>query len=98
MSLQQYQPPHPGGFIKRVYIDPFKLGINELAKELHVSASTLSRLINEKSDISPEMALKLSKVIGRSAESWLQMQDNYNLWKAKTELDLSGYKAISFAY
>lgn len=98
MKIEQHNPPHPGGFIKRVYIDPFKLGINELAKELHVSASTLSRLINEKSNISPEMALKLSKVIGRSAESWLLMQDNYNLWKAKTALDLSGYKAISFAY
>lgn len=98
MSLQQYEPPHPGGFIKRTYLEPFNLTSKHVADKLHVSGSTFNRLINEKSDITPEMALKLSKVLGRSAESWLLMQDNYNLWKAKTEIDLSGYKAISFAY
>jgi len=97
MSIQQHNPPHPGGFIKRVYLEPHGLGSNEVAAKLQVSPSTFNRLINEKSDVSPEMALKLSKVLGRSPESWLLMQDNFNLSKAKNEIDLSNYKAIKFA-
>jgi addiction module HigA family antidote len=97
MSIQQYNPPHPGGFIKRVYLEPNGLGSNEVAAKLKVSASTFNRLINEKSDVSPEMALKLSKVLGRSPESWLLMQDNFNLWKAKNDIDLSSYETIKFA-
>jgi addiction module HigA family antidote len=97
MSIQQHNPPHPGGFIKRVYLEPNGLGSNEVAVKLQVSASTFNRLINEKSDMSPEMALKLSKVLGRSPESWLLMQDNFNLWKVKNEIDLSSYETIKFA-
>lgn len=97
MSIQQHNPPHPGGFIKRVYLEPHGLGSNEVAAKLKVSASTFNRLINEKSDVSPEMALRLSKVLGRSPESWLLMQDSFNLWKAKNEIDLSDYDPIKFA-
>lgn len=97
MSIQQHNPPHPGGFIKRVYLEPNGLGSNEVSAKLKVSASTFNRLINEKSDISPEMALKLSKVLGRSPESWLLMQDNFDLWKARNTIDLSSYESIKFA-
>jgi len=97
MIIQQSSPPHPGGFIKRVYLEPNQLGSNEVAAKLKVSPSTFNRLINEKSDVSPEMALKLSKVLGRSPESWLMMQDNYNLMKVKKDIDLSGYESIQFA-
>lgn len=97
MSIEQHNPPHPGGFIKRTYLEPFSLGSNAVADMLKVSHSTFNRLINEKADISPEMALKLSKVIGRSAESWLAMQDNFNLWRAKQEIDLARYEPIKFA-
>lgn len=97
MSIQQYNPPHPGGFIKRVYLEPHGLGSNEVASMLKVSASTFNRLINEKSDVSPEMALRLSIVLGRSPESWLLMQDNFDLSKAKSEIDLSDYESIKFA-
>jgi addiction module HigA family antidote len=97
MTIQQYSPPHPGGFIKRVYLEPNQLGSNEVAAKLKVSPSTFNRLINEKSDVSPEMALKLSKVLGRSPESWLMMQDNYNLMKVKKDIDLGGYESIQFA-
>lgn len=88
---------HPGEFIKRVYLEPFDIGANELARSLKVSPSTLSRLLNRKSDVSPEMALKLSKVIGRSPESWTMMQDNYDLHVANQRINLDGLTAISFA-
>ncbi|MBV5330788.1 MAG: HigA family addiction module antidote protein, partial [Chlorobium sp.] len=66
MTIQQHNPMHPGSFIKRVYLEPFNVGSNELARKLQVSAGLVSRLLNSKTDISPAMALKLSKVLGRS--------------------------------
>lgn len=97
MEIQQHNPLHPGAFIKRVYLDPFGVGSNELARKLKVSGGLISRLLNEKTDISPSMALKLSVVLGRSPESWLLMQDNYNLWKARKEVNLDDFEGISFA-
>ncbi len=97
MTIQQHKPLHPGEFIKRVYLEPNNIGSNELSRKLHVSTGLISRLLNCKTDVSPEMALKLSKVLGRSAESWLSMQDNYNLWKARKELDLKQFDRITFA-
>ena len=87
---------HPGEFIARVYLEPFDLGSNELARKLKVSPGLISRLVNGKTDVSPAMALKLSKVLGRSPESWLLMQDNYNLWLARQQIDLSQYESIQF--
>ena len=96
MIIRQHNPMHPGTFIKRVYLEPFNVGSNELARKLQVSTGLVSRLLNGKTDISPAMALKLSKVLGRSPESWLLMQDNYDLWQARKEIDLGNYEAISF--
>ncbi len=97
MTIKQHNPMHPGAFIKRVYLTPFGIASNELARKLQVSTGLISRLINSKTDISPTMALKLSKVLGRSPESWLLMQDNYNLWQARQNIDLQKYEAMSFA-
>ena len=96
MIIQQHNPMHPGAFLKRVYMEPFGIGSNKLALKLQVSPGLVSRLINEKTDVSPAMALKLSKVLGRSPESWLLMQDNFDLWKARQEIDLSKYETIAF--
>lgn len=97
MAIQQHNPLHPGKFIKGVYLEPFNIGSNELARKLQVSAGLVSRLLNGKTDVSPAMALKLSVVLGRSPESWLLMQDNYNLWEARKEVNLNDFEAISFA-
>jgi addiction module HigA family antidote len=96
MTLQQHNPLHPGTFIKRVYLEPFEVGSDELARKLQVSTGLVSRLLNGKTDISPAMALRLSKVLGRSPESWLLMQDNYDLWQARKEVDLTKLEPISF--
>jgi addiction module HigA family antidote len=97
VAIQQHNPLHPGAFIKRVYLEPFEIGSNELARRLQVSAGLISRLLNGKTDLSPAMALKLSVVLGRSPESWLLMQDNYNLWEARKDVNLGDFEAISFA-
>jgi len=83
MSIEQHNPVHPGMFIKRVYIAPNNIDVAELARKLHVSSRSASRLLNGKTEVSAVMALKLSKVLGRSAESWLSMQRNYSLWMAR---------------
>jgi addiction module HigA family antidote len=84
-----HNPPHPGEFISEVYLQPFGVSGRELAKQLDVSASTLSRVLSGASRVSPEMALRLSKALGRSAESWLAMQDAHDLWDARQRLDLA---------
>ena len=67
MSL--YNPPHPGEFIREVYLEPLKVSYRKVALKLHVAPSTFNRLIQGQSNISSEMALRLSKTLGRSPES-----------------------------
>ncbi|MGD1102047.1 MAG: HigA family addiction module antitoxin [Terriglobia bacterium] len=71
-------PPHPGGLVRRQCIEPMGLTITAAAA-LGVTRTTLSELVNEKRGISPEMAVRLSKVFGGSAESWLTQQAHYDL-------------------
>ena len=91
-----HNPPHPGEFIWDTYLEPFDISVRSLADSLGVAASTLNRLINGQSGVSPEMALRLSKAIGRSPESWLAMQHIYDLWGAKRTTDLSNVERIQF--
>ena len=87
--MAMYNPPHPGEFIKATYMEPFDLSCRYLADKLNVAASTLNRILKKQSGISPEMALRLSKSLGRSPESWLAMQDAYDLWLVKRNIKLS---------
>jgi addiction module HigA family antidote len=92
--MTMHNPPHPGEFIQITYMDPFGLSCRYLAEQLNVAASTLNRILKGKSAISPEMALRLSKALGRSPESWLAMQDTYNLWQAKKTIKLGNVHKI----
>jgi antitoxin HigA-1 len=74
-------PPLPGGFVLRECIELLDLSITEAAKALGVPRAALSGLVNSKRGISPEMAVRLSKVFGGSAESWLVRQVQYDLAK-----------------
>ena len=67
--MPMHNPPHPGEFIWDTYLEPFDVSVRGLAEGLGVAPSTLNRLINGQSGISPEMALRLSKAVGRSPES-----------------------------
>jgi len=86
--MAMHNPPHPGEFITEVYLCPHGMSGRELAAQLGVAASTLSRVLTGASGVSPEMALRLSKCLGRSPESWLAMQSAHDLWKARRETDL----------
>ncbi|UZJ44460.1 HigA family addiction module antitoxin [Marinimicrobium sp. C6131] len=87
-------PPHPGEFILATYMAPFGLSCRYLAGRLDVSPSTLNRLLKQQSGISPEMALRLSKALGRTPESWLAMQDTYDLWVASKRIKLDKVQKI----
>lgn len=92
--MAMHNPPHPGEFITEVYLEPNNLSGRELATKLDVSASTLNRILKGTSGISPEMALRLSKALGRSPESWLAMQYNYDLWQARQHVKLEKVRKV----
>jgi len=92
-----HNPPHPGEFIREIYLDPFKMSYRKAAKSLNVSPSTFNRLVTGKSNITPEMALRLSKAFGRSPESWMIMQDHYDLWQARSRVNLDEIERVAFA-
>ena len=78
-------PPHPGKFILEECLEPLGLSITKAAEGLGVTRTSLSRLIHGHNGISPEMAVRLSKAFGGSAESWLRQQINYDLAQIKTK-------------
>lgn len=95
--MAMYNPPHPGEFITEIYLEPNGISGRELAEKLDVAASTLSRMLKGTSRVTPEMALRLSKAIGRSPESWLAMQNAHDLWVARQHVDLKGVGRLRLA-
>lgn len=92
--MTMHNPPHPGEFITGVYLDPNNLSGRELAAKLGVAPSTLNRILTGTSGVSPEMALRLAKALGRSPESWLAMQYSHDLWLAKQRVKLTGVQKV----
>ena len=78
--MRMFNPPHPGEILAELWLEPLKLTNTQAAKNLNVTRKTVSALVNGKTAISPEMALRLELVFGKSAESWLAAQKAYDLW------------------
>jgi len=81
--MLMHNPPHPGEVLKELCIEPLGLTVTEAAKGLGVSRKTLSSILNGKSGISPEMAVRLSIAFNTSSESWINQQSQYDLWHAE---------------
>lgn len=94
--MNMHNPPHPGEFITDIYLAPNGISGRELAEKLRVAPSTLSRVLKGTSRVTPEMALRLSIALGRSPESWLAMQDAYDLWNARQHVDLRQVGRLAF--
>ncbi len=78
-----HNPPHPGEFIREICLEPLELSVTQAAQSLGVSRKALSELLNGKTGISPEMALRLAIAFDTTPESWLTQQMHYDLWKSK---------------
>jgi addiction module HigA family antidote len=85
MSLHMHNPPHPGEVIRELCLNPLGISVTAAAKGLGVSRKTLSELLNGRSGVSPEMAIRLSIAFNTTAESWLNQQVQYDLWQARTK-------------
>jgi addiction module HigA family antidote len=95
--MAMHNPPHPGEFIDSTFLQPYGVSHRKVSELLDVSPSTFNRLVKGQSSISPEMALRLSKTLGRSPESWLQMQYNHDLWKARRQVKLGRVKKLNIS-
>jgi addiction module HigA family antidote len=81
--MTQYNPPHPGEVLKDGVFDDSTLTVTDFAKQIGVTRAALSRVLNGKAALSPDMALRFADALGGSAESWLHLQADYDLWQAR---------------
>ena len=81
--MLMHNPPHPGEILRSLCLEPLGLSVTEAAAGLGVSRKTLSAILNGRAGISPEMAVRLSIAFKTSAESWLNQQVHYDLWRAE---------------
>lgn len=79
------KPSHPGGILKRMYMDPLGLTVTRLAEVLGVSRKHLSAVLNERAGVTPDMALRLSRAFNTTPDLWLNMQQTHSLWCAEHE-------------
>ncbi len=94
--MKMHLPPRPGEVLRELCFEPLGLSVTDGAKALGVSRKTLSAILNGRSGISPEMALRLSKALGRTPESWLALQHAYDHWEARQSIDLNAVEPVDF--
>jgi addiction module HigA family antidote len=96
MRRMTRQPTHPGKIIKEDYLEPLALTINEMALNLGISRKTLSKIINERGAVTPDMALRLSRAFDTTPDFWLTLQQNFDLFQAeRTSNDWQLVKPLS---
>jgi len=95
--MPMHHPPHPGLSIRHDCLEAAGLSVTETAEILGVTRQALSNLINEKSGVSAEMAIRLSKAFGSTPEAWLRMQMAYDLWQAKQRIGKIKIKKVAAA-
>ena len=81
--MRMHNPPHPGEVLRELCLEPLGISVTDAAEALGVSRKTLSSILNGRSGISPDMAIRLAKAFSTSPESWLNQQVQYDLWKAE---------------
>lgn len=83
MTETRRKPIHPGRIIKEDYLIPLSIKTIDMASYLAISRTTLSKIINGKGSVTPDMALRLSRVLDTTPELWLNLQKKYDLWIAE---------------
>ena len=87
-------PPHPGLSVRHDCLEPLELSVTEAARKLGVSRKQLSELVNARSGISPEMAIRLDKAFGGGADTWLRMQAAYDLAQVMKKAESEGFSGL----
>jgi antitoxin HigA-1 len=85
MNKTKRKPTHPGKIIQEDYLNPLTITVTDMASTLGVSRKTLSKIVNERGAITPDMALRLGRAFDTSPELWMNLQKNYDLWLAENE-------------
>jgi antitoxin HigA-1 len=83
--MPMHNPPHPGGLIRRQVIEPLKLSVSQAAEILGVSRQAVSLLLNERTDLSPQMALRIEKAFGPKMDHLMKMQLAYDLARQRAQ-------------
>jgi antitoxin HigA-1 len=96
MSMM-HEPLHPGEIVKDALIDGADLTVTEAAKWLGVTRPALSRLLNGRANISPEMAMRLAKLLSTSPEMWINLQAQYDAWHASQDFAHLKIKPLALA-
>ncbi len=95
-NIKKLPPVHPGEILREEFLKERNLTVTTLAKGLKVTRANLSAIINERAGISPEMAVKLSAAFGNSAQFWINLQKNYDLWFAEKKINRKKIQDFSF--
>ena len=82
-TMKMHNPPHPGEILRELCLKPLDITVTDAAEALGISRKTLSSILNGRSGISPEMAVRLSIAFDTTAESWLNQQIQFDLWQAE---------------
>ncbi|VEN74960.1 Plasmid maintenance system antidote protein, XRE family [Candidatus Desulfarcum epimagneticum] len=83
MKRMKRKPSHPGCILREDYIKPLAITVTEMAFQLGVSRKTLSKILNEKGSVTPDMALRLSRALNTTPELWVNLQKTFDLWEAE---------------
>ncbi|MBM3560347.1 MAG: HigA family addiction module antidote protein [Alphaproteobacteria bacterium] len=97
-GLRLKTPAHPGGFIRHEIVEPLDLSVTEAAKVLGVTRAALSALLNERSHLSPEMALRIEKAFGVSMDTLMRMQNSYDIAQTRRrerQIKVAPYRVVS---
>ena len=97
-GIRMKNPAHPGGFVKSEIIEPLELSVTAAAQALGVTRATLSTLLNEHSQLSSEMALRIEKAFGVSMDTLMRMQNSYDIAQARkraSEIDVAPFTRLS---
>jgi len=92
--MAMHDPAHPGEVIRELCLEPLKLSVTEAAKALGVTRKALSELLNGRAGVSPTMALRLARAFDTSAERWMALQQQYDLWQARKAVKLGKVRRL----
>jgi len=95
MLKREMPPVHPGEILRTLFMDALGIGVKQMANDLDVTPKTVSALVNGHQGVSIEMALRLSKALGTSSDIWINMQKDYDLWKARDLVNLDNVRVIA---